>query len=161
MNRPKLASMLLLASSTAGCYMQQPIGTAIPAPATHIVAQVTDSGAVVVGGRLGPGAVEVEGVVASADESAWNLNLVRVGYRGGTSSIWNRETVSFPRFALSNVKERHVDKTRSWLVAGLIGVGAILASRAFSESLSGGDGEGGVPTPQNSRLLPLWFYSVR
>jgi hypothetical protein len=154
-------SIVLLASTSAGCYVQQPLETGIPAPATRIVAQVTDSGAVAVGGRLGPGAVEVEGVVSSADESAWNLNLLRVSYRGGTSSTWNREMVSFPRFALSNATERHLDKTRSWLVAGLIGGGVFLASRLFSESISGsGDGDGSGPTPQNSRLLPLWSYRV-
>jgi hypothetical protein len=161
MNRLRRVSILLLAGTTAGCYVQQPIETAIPAPATRIVAQLTDSGAVAVGGRLGPGAVEVEGVVASADESAWNLNLLRVSYRGGTSSTWNKELVSFPRFALSNATERHVDKTRSWVVAGLIGAGAILASRLFSESGSGGgDGDGGGPTPQSTRVLPLLFYVV-
>lgn len=162
MNRLSIVSIALLASISAGCYVQQPLETAIPAPATRVVAQLTDSGSVVVGGRLGPGAVEVEGVVASANESAWNLNLLRVSYRGGTSSTWNREMVSFPRFALSHASERHLDKTRSWLAAGLIGAGAILASRVFSASnAGGGDGEGSGPTPQNSRLLPLWFYSVR
>lgn len=161
MKRLSRVSIVLLASTTAGCYVQQPLETAIPAPATRVVAQVTDSGSVAVGGRLGPGAVEVEGIVASADESAWNLNLLRVSYRGGTSSTWNRETVSFPRFALSNATERHLDKTRSWIVAGLIAGGAILASQVFSEfSSAGGDGDGGGPTPQNSRLLPLWSYRV-
>lgn len=143
----------------AGCYIQRPLETAIPAPATRIVAQLTDSGAVAVGSRLGPGAVEVEGVVATADESAWNLNLLRVDYRGGTSNTWNRELVTFPRFALSNATERRVDKTRSWLMAGLIGAGAILASQLFSE-FSSGEGDDGDPTPQNIRTLPLLFHRI-
>lgn len=156
MNRLSLVSMLVLAGTTAGCYVQRPLETAIPAPSTRIVAQVTDSGAVAVGSRLGPGAIEVEGVVSTADESAWNLNLLRVNYRGGTSSTWNRELVSFPRFALSNATERRVNKTRSWLVAGLIGAGALLASQLFSE-FGSGDPDDGEPNPQNTLTLPLRF----
>ena len=156
MNRLGLVSLLLVAGTTAGCYIQRPLTTAVPAPSTRIVAQITDSGAVAVGSRLGPGAVEVEGVVNNASESSWDLNLLRVSYRGGTSNAWNRELVSFPRFALSNATERRVNKTRSWLVAGVITVGAILASQAFSEFGSGEPG-GGEPTPQNIRTLPLRF----
>ena len=156
MNRLSLVSIVLLAGSTAGCYMQRPLATPVPAPSTRIVAQLTDSGAVAVGSRLGPGAVEVEGVVSNASESSWDLNLLRVSYRGGTSNTWNRELVSFPRFALSNATERRVNKTRSWLVAGLIGVGAVLMSQAFSEFGSGEPGNG-EPNPQNIRTLPLRF----
>ena len=156
MNRLSLGTVLLLAGTTAGCYMQRPLATPIPAPSTRIVAQLTDSGAVAVGSRLGPGAVEVEGVVSNASESTWDLNLLRVSYRGGTSNTWNRELVSFPRFALSNATERRVNKTRSWLVAGLIGVGAILASQMFSE-FGSGEPDDGEPNPQNTLTLPVRF----
>jgi hypothetical protein len=151
-----VVSLLLLAGQTSGCYVQRPLETPVPAPQMRIVAQVTDSGAVAVGSRLGPGAVQVEGVVATADESAWNLKLLRVDYRGGTSNTWNRELVTFPRFALSNATERRVNKTRSWLLAGLIGAGAILASQLFSE-FSSGEGDDGEQPPQNTLTLPIRF----
>ena len=151
-----VVSLLLLAGQTSACYVQRPLETPVPAPQMRIVAQVTDSGAVAVGSRLGPGAVQVEGVVATADESAWNLKLLRVDYRGGTSNTWNRELVTFPRFALSNATERRVNKTRSWLLAGLIGAGAILASQLFSE-FSSGEGDDGEQPPQNTLTLPIRF----
>ena len=151
-----VVSLFFLAGMTSACYVQRPLATPIPAPHTRIVAQVTDSGAVAVGSRLGPGAVQVEGVVATADESAWNVNLLRVDYRGGTSNTWNRELVTFPRFALSNATERRVNKTRSWLLAGMIGAGAILASRLFSE-FSSGEGDDGEQPPQNTLTLPIRF----
>ena len=146
--------LICISGTTAGCYVQKPLATPVPAPSTRIVAQVTDSGAVAVGGRLGPGATEIEGVVASADESSWNLNLVRVSYRGGTSTIWNRELVTFPRFALTNATERRVNKTRSWMVAGLIAGGAILASQLFGE-FGADTPDDGEPAPPNIRMLPL------
>lgn len=139
----------LLFLGVAACYTQRPLETPVPAPATRIIARVTDSGAVAIGGPVGPGALEVEGVVATADETVWNLNLLRVDYRGGTSVVWNRELVSFPRNALSNVSEKKLNKPRSWLAAGLITAGAFLASRMFSQLGADEDGGGGVPPPPN------------
>jgi hypothetical protein len=143
-----IARAAILFVGLTACYTQQPLETPVPAPATRIIARVTDSGAVALGGAVGSGALEVEGVVATADEVAWNLNLVRVDYRGGTSVIWNRELVTFPRNMLSNVSEKKVSKPRSWLAAGLLTAGAFLASRLFSQ-LGGDEEGGGEPTPQN------------
>lgn len=143
-----IARAAILVAALTACYTRQPLETAVPAPATRIIARVTDSGAVALGGAVGPGALEVEGVVATADEVAWNLNLLRVDYRGGSSVIWNRELVSFPRSMLSNVSEKKVNKPRSWMAAGLIAAGTFLASRLFSQ-LGGGEEGGGEPTPQN------------
>jgi hypothetical protein len=95
--------------------------------------------------------VEVEGLVASADAAEWKLNLLRVEYRGGTSTLWNRETVVFPRNALTNATERTVSKSRSWMAAGLIVAGAFLASRLFSE-LGSDENKPIDPTPQNIRI---------
>src|SRR5207248_867880 len=66
----------------AACYTQRPLTVPVPAVGTQIVASVTDSGVVAMSNALGPGAVEVEGVIAAADASAWELQLVRVDYRG-------------------------------------------------------------------------------
>lgn len=133
----------------AGCYTQRPLETPVPAPETRIIARVTDSGAVVLGGPVGPGALQVEGVVATADPTMWQLNLTRVEYKGGSSVIWNRELVSVPRYAISNVTEKRVSKSRSWLAAGLITAGAVLASRLFSSLGAGQDPGDGGGNPQN------------
>ena len=134
----------VLSLSLTACYTQRPLVTPVPGPATRIIAQVTDSGAVAIGGPVGAGALEVEGIVATADATVWNLNLLRVDYRGGTSVVWNRELVSFPRNALSNVSEKRLSKRRSWLVAGLVTAGAFLASRMFSQ-LGADEGNGTEP----------------
>lgn len=115
----------------AGCYTQVPLETATPAPLTRVIARVTDSGAVAIGPSVGPGASEVEGVVASATPDLWTLNLLRVDYRGGTSTIWKREPVAFPRYALSHATQKRVSKSRSWMVAGLFVLGAYTVTRAF------------------------------
>jgi hypothetical protein len=136
-----------LVSFFTACYTQRPIDVSVPAPATRIIAQVTDTGSVAMANTIGAAALEVEGVVAEADAGTWRLHLIRVDHRGGNSSRWNRETVTFPRYALTNVRETRLDRKRSWIVGG-IAAGAIVALTVlFGSVLSGSTGDGEPPPP--------------
>jgi hypothetical protein len=93
--------------------------------------------------------LEVEGVVASADDNAWTLQVLRVDHRDGKSIPWNREAVRFPRTALTNTTVKKFDKKRSWMMAGLVTAGAYLAARIFN--VIGADEDPGTdPTPAES-----------
>jgi hypothetical protein len=129
----RLHIAILVAAVTAfsGCYTQHPLTATVPALGTDVVALLTDSGTVAMGNQLGPGVTEVEGVVAEADGNSWRLLMTRVDQRGGTSTLWNREPVTFPRYALTGVTVRRLDKKRSWIVAGAITAAALIAARAF------------------------------
>ncbi|MBI4420198.1 MAG: hypothetical protein HY560_05175 [Gemmatimonadetes bacterium] len=140
------AAMTMTLAGVTACYTHRPVDGPAPEPATRIVAEVTDSGTVAMGNALGPGAVEVEGIVADANGEAWKLLMIRVNHRDGTSILWNREPVSFPRYALSKVMERRLDKTRSWIAAGVITASALLAGRLFG--LVGSD------EPTGSTIVP-------
>jgi hypothetical protein len=144
-----LTPLALLCVCTA-CYIQQPIGQPVPAPSTRIIAEVTDSGTFVMSNAIGAGAVAVEGVVANASNDMWQLQLLRVEHRNGTSIPWNRELVSFPRGALAQPMERRLDRSRSWLAAGGITVGALLLGQLFRTVIGGDGGGGGTTSPQHS-----------
>src|SRR5437899_12651462 len=122
---PALGSVCLLAA----CFTQTPLATPTPAPETRIVALVTDTGVLAMSNAIGSGATEVEGIVAGADATSWDLRLLRVDYRNGQSVTWNRELVRFPRSALSQATERRFSTRRSWLMAGLLTSTAFLAAR--------------------------------
>ena len=149
MNANKIVAALVICLSAAGCYQQRPLQTPTPAPATRVVAQLTDSGTVVMGSALGPGVLAVEGVVAKADEHAWTLQMVRVDQRDGRSISWNRELVSFPRNLLANPNVVVLDKKRSWLAAAGITVGAIVLARVFNV-IGSDENQDGDPNPQES-----------
>jgi len=132
----------------AGCYSETPLTTPVPAPETRIVALVTDSGVLALSNTLGPGAVQVEGVVDAADADSWRLRMMRVEYRGGTSITWNHELVRFPRSTLTHPTERRLNKGKSWLTAGIIAGTALLAARLLG-SIGGGDTPKNPPPPPN------------
>jgi hypothetical protein len=117
------------------------------------MAALTDSGTVALSNAIGPGALSVEGVVSSADENVWVLQMVRVDHRDGRTINWNREPVSFAPGLLTRPSVRVLDKRRSWLAAGGITVLAFIAARSFN--LIGSSEEGPDEPPPPASLIPV------
>jgi len=115
---------------------------------TRVVVQLTDSGVVAMSNAIGAGAVAVDGIVAAADATTWELELLRVDYRGGTSMTWQRERVAFPRAALTHTSERVFNKKKSWVTAALIVAGSFLVARMFG-AFNGGEPGDDDPVPPN------------
>ena len=136
-----------------GCYSLAPLETPMPSPDTRIVATVTDSGAAALSNSIGPGATEIEGIVSEADGAQWKIRLLRVDTRFGGTSAWDREVVTFPRFALMQPRVKVLDRRKSFLAGGGIVLGAFLAARLFS-GLAADEPPGGGPVPPAIRLVP-------
>jgi hypothetical protein len=143
------ASVALLAA----CYTQAPLDVAAPAPSTRIVAQVTDAGAAALGNTIGAGALEVEGVITEATPDEWKIQMLRVDDKFGVSNPWQGQVVTVPRQFLTRPQTRRLDKTRSYLAAAGITVGAVLAARLFG-GLIVGDPDDTDPVPQATILVP-------
>ena len=135
-----------------GCYLEKPLTTMPPAPATRIVAQLTDSGTVALGNSIGAGALKLEGVVSQASADAWTLQLIRVDHRDGRTINWNREPVAVRPSLLVNPTVKVLDKRRSWLAAGAITLIAILAASAFD--LFGAPDDDPDPEPPPASVIP-------
>lgn len=153
MKSKSIAVFGMFCLATAGCYTRAPLTAPVPAPATRIVATLTDSGTVAMGNELGAGALEVEGVVANADVNAWQLLMVRVDHRDGRSISWNREPVRFSPGSLTNAQIVKLDKKRSWLAAGGITVGALILARTF-DLLGASEEDDEGEQPQASWIFP-------
>ena len=142
-DRLTLATLLV---TMAACYNSVPLGMGMPEPNARIVATLTDIGAERMAGTIGSGVREIEAIVSSATDSIWQLRLVRVDQRSGTSTHWNRELVSFPRSALTNPTGKRIDRKKSWLFASAIAIGAFVAER-FLVGAFAGEEERGPPAP--------------
>jgi hypothetical protein len=137
--------------SLAACYAQRPLGT-IPAPATRIVATMTEAGAVAMTNAIGPGSTEVEGMVVSVEADNWTLEMLRVDHRGRNSVRWNGEHVTFPRDAFADVAERALDKKRSWLAVGVIAVSTVLIGGLLGALT--GEGDESEPSAPTENVAP-------
>jgi len=148
--RMTVAQLSLVSSACllAACFTQAPLPSTTPVPETRIVAQMTDTGVLAMSNAIGSGATEVEGIVAEADATSWDLRMLRVEYRNGQSVAWNRELVRFPRSALSQATERRFSNKRSWIMAGVLTSTAFLAAH-FLGILGGGDSTDKPPPPPN------------
>ena len=149
MHAGKLRSgVALLCAALAGCYSQVPFGMTVPKPETRVIAQLTDVGADRMAQQIGVAATEIEGIIAAADDSTWQVHLLRVDQRGGASTRWNRELVTFPRSSLTSVTEKRLNKKASWVFAGAATIGAFLLERLLTGAFAGDDeGKGGGPPP--------------
>ena len=150
-------SITAVALSISGCYTQIPITTFPPPPATHIVADVTDSGVVAMGKALGPSAQKIEGIVQSATRDSVTLQMLRVDHRVGADVVWNHELVSFPAYALSNSAENRFDGKRTLMAAVGISLGAFLAARAF-QSVGADEPVDQTPKPAAILLIPFRLF---
>ena len=154
----RINAFVVIALATSACYVERPLQTVPPAPATRIIATVTDSGVVAMSNLIGPGAMLVEGVVSAADESKWTLQMVRVDHRDGRTVSWNREPVTFPRNTLTQPNVKILDRKRSWLAAGGIVVGALILAQSFDLLGSSEDDDTEEPPPQKPVVrVPIPF----
>lgn len=126
-----------------GCYESVPIELNRVQPGTKIRVTLTDAGADSLARYLGPGVETVDGRLISTTDSKLALGVTSVAMRSGQDQFWKGETVSIPRYALSTVQQRKINKPKSLLLGGVLI--AALASLRLSGVVGGnGSGRGGT-----------------
>lgn len=117
---------LLLVLFQAGCYSYLPLQTEMPR-SSDVRVVLNDRGRAEMSAGLGPLVEFVEGVVVAQDSVATRVNVTRVVYIRGGSSIWTGEEVVIPAIGIAGFQGRELSKARSWALAG-----ATLGVVAFS-----------------------------
>jgi len=144
------ASLLLLGSFLLqGCYSVSAVDPAGPQPGTRLVASLTPDGSQQLASQVGPRVIAVEGVLDEATAERLSLRLVRTEGANQVSTYWNQEEVTIPRPAIAQLRQRRLDRSRSFLMAGAV-VGAALLAAVLAGGLAAGDEPpGGGPPPTN------------
>jgi hypothetical protein len=144
------ASLLLLGSFLLqGCYSVSAVDPAGPQPGTRLVAALTPDGSQQLASQVGPRVIAVEGVLDEATAERLSLRLLRTEGSNQVSTYWNQEEVSIPRPAIAQLRQRRLDRPRSYLMAGAIVGGALLLASMAGGVFAGGDDNGGGPPPPN------------
>jgi hypothetical protein len=124
----------------AGCYTYTPLVTLTPTEA-QVALTLTDRGRADAATSLGSGIDRVEGKLLSASDTAYVLAVLRVRDIRGVETKWTGEQATIPRAWVANAYERHISRSRTYLVASAFtaAVAAFIASRTLG---------GGAPTLQ-------------
>ena len=121
------------------CYESVPIELARVQPGTKLRVSLTDAGADSLARYLGPGVETIDGKLISTTDSGVSLSVSQVAMRSGQDQFWKGETVVIPRYSLSTVQARRLNKPKSLLLGGVLI--AALASLRLS-GVVGGNGGG-------------------
>jgi hypothetical protein len=120
-----VALMVGIALSSEACTTYTSIG-AIPAPANETVRLLlTDAGGTQLLGPLGTQVRSVEGEVRSVNDSAVTISVDEVGRASSDAERFHGETVTIPSRYIVGIERKHVQVTRSLMIAGAMIGGAI------------------------------------
>ena len=139
-----LASTLWVGACYA--YVEPSPGPLVGRP---VQATLTDSGAVVLAGRIGPSVEFLRGSVISEDARQISLSVDEATRRDGTGISWKHEVVDVPRPLVRQVEVREFSPTRTALFATIAGVVFITVERGFLKgggANAAGTGQTGLPS---------------
>jgi hypothetical protein len=138
--------MALVSSGLTGCYQYVPITEPATAAGTEVSLGITDRGRVALTGQVGPGARRLRGRLTQATDSLFIVSLTSVEYLGTTvAATWTGELVSVSRDYVSDIAQRRLSRSRSWLTAGAFALLAAGVSTIAIVGLGGGDPGGNRP----------------
>ncbi len=140
----------LLCVALAGCYAYLPVPRLdVQAPGRELRLELTDSGSVVLGQRVGFGVDAVTGRLVSDSGGTYLLAVSGTHRRDGSENSWNGEQVSIARSLVSVVGERHFSSGRTILFGTLTTialVGLTDAMRGWGGATVPGPSPGGPAT---------------
>jgi len=139
---------LVAALGVGGCYayVDPSPGPLLGRP---VQATLTDSGAVVLAGRIGPSVEFLRGSVVSEDSRQLSLSVDEAERRDGTGTSWRHELVDLPRPLVRHVEVRQFSPSRTALFATLASVVFITIERGFLNNggaNAAGTAQSGLPT---------------
>ena len=124
-----VSALILLIPHLTACYQYVPAVTTQLPTGTRVSLGLTDPGRVALADAVGPGVQRIEGQLLNTTDTAVVLSVLAVQHVDlGVPVKWRGERVAIARNFVSDVREWRISKGRSFLLAGLIVVGAIAAS---------------------------------
>ena len=129
-----------------GCYnyYTRPSGDSLAGRRIRLA--LTDSGSVVLAGRIGPAVESVTGLLVDDTAGTYVMSLSSTQARSGLETDWNGERVTVPHALVARVEERRLSTTKTALLTA--GTTALLVA-VTSGFLNGGgsNAPGNTPGP--------------
>jgi hypothetical protein len=131
-------------STLAGCYEYRPATSPAQLVGHRVQLVLTDSGSVVLAGRIGSSIEAIEGSYQGDSAGAYLLRLSGARARNGIETDWRGEPVAVPHALVASMLERRFSGSRTTFAGSIAAVGL----GAMTAALRGrGEGGGGGPVP--------------
>lgn len=146
-------AVMLLVPHLVGCYHYVPATHAAMPSGAEVSVGITDRGRVALSDQVGPGVRRVGGQVLETTDTSLVLAVTSVEYLDLSVPMqWAGEPVRLelaPHF-FTEVRERRLSRSRTWMMGGLIAVVAVAVSMIAIRGIGGegpdnrpGNGDGG------------------
>jgi len=140
-------ALVVVATHLGACFRHAPADFATVPTGAQLLVTINDRGRTELREVLGPGAERVDGRLLSHTDDEIVLSVTSVRHADLREPVqWSGDAVTIPRDMVGPVQERSLDRNRSWLVGGLLVVGAVIASTiSLTGRGGGGNGDNGPP----------------
>lgn len=134
------AAILLLAPHLVGCYHHVPVANSATPIGTTISVGVTDRGRAGLSDLLGSGVQRISGRVVESTDSVLVLSVTSAEYfNQPLPARWAGERVELSRDFVSDIRERRLSRSRTWIIAGIVAALAVAASVIVIGGAFGGE----------------------
>lgn len=143
MRRFRTPIVIASVSLTLACYEYRPVGDTVTLQAHEVELTLTDSGAVVLASRIGPGVEAIQGIYLGDSAGAHLVAVSTARARTGQEVDWRSEHVSIPHALVATVLERRFSRSRTAFAGALAAIGI----GGMTSALRGrGESNTGIPT---------------
>ena len=136
-----------------GCYSMVTVVGNGPLLGTRVELQINDAGRVALGGSVAPEVARLEGRLVGQDSAQVVLSVLAVHLLRGGVQVWSGERLTVSRAHVSELRERHLSKSKSAIVAGA--VSAALAVIIRQGILGGGSIDPTVTPPDSAQSVRI------
>lgn len=128
----RTVAVAVLALAAAGCYTWVPVQSP-PEPGRSVRASVTQAGAEALRPRLGPGVLEVDGLLLERRDDQLSILLQEYVTRQAGTLSGNNEPIQLSWPQVDGVHERRIDVVRSGLFGAALVGGVVAAISIFGQ----------------------------
>lgn len=119
-----------------------------PEPGTRVALDITDVGRVELGGQVGPGVAQIEGLLIGREDGDYVLNVRAIKLLRGDTQVWNGERLRVRPEHVATVYERRLSAGRS-VTLGVVAIGGFTAFLLSRDLLGLGREQSPDPGPKD------------
>lgn len=125
--RQPWAIAAVAATLLSSCYEYAAPVSGVAVPGTDVQATLTDLGSAQLGGLIGPRVVSLDGRLERAGGDSVVLVVRKLTLMNGGENAWGGERLAIPASAVSSIRERQLNRSRT-AIGIAVGVGGLITA---------------------------------